>query len=157
MKHFLLAILVFASSSAFAANEFIPIPDGNYSGTGTWSDNNGNEGSWQMTDAVSLNGHHHVFNAHFSDDRTYSGAVDVEFSDRSHYKFIAPGPGRPVIGRGISSSDSYENIGMHLSPFETANEWGSLVNGVVWNRNGTITDRRSGRVTFMRINLMPQP
>lgn len=153
MKSLILAFALLASVSSYAVNH-VPVPDGSYAGSGTWTDNFGNSGTWTMTDVVSCGGGHHVFQADFSDGRQYSGDVDVVFGANSTYTFVAMVGGNPVtIGSGVSSPASYQNSDLMLSATETVDEGGTYLGSHAWNRQGTITNSQSGRVTFLTITL----
>jgi hypothetical protein len=153
MKQLLIVLALLLSGAAHADNHYVPIPDGFYSGTGTWTDNLGGHGTWSMVQQTSKAGLHHEFTAQFSDGRQYSGAVDEIFSPGSHFIYVTNVNGQSVtVGGGVSSPKEYQ-MSLALGTTETAMEFGYLDSRGNYERRTSITDTLSNRTTFMIITL----
>jgi len=152
MKALFLAATLLLALPCFA--DAYHVPEGSYSGTGTWSDNFGATGTWTMdiTFTATATGYHEEFTSSMSDGRSYSGAADLTFDANSNFVYTTTVGGSPMtIGHGVSSPGAYQVTDLMLNANESIAEFGDFSQCGVWQRWGTITDKSSGRATQYKI------
>ena len=156
MKLILFTSLVFLAQLANATS-YVPVPEGHYTGFGHWTDTNGVAGKVTVDVLVFKDnlGLHNKFQAKFSDGRSYAGDAIAVFAANSNFTYVTNMNGQLIpVGAGVSGPDEYQISALALSKVEIFSEFGTYktVAGIgLWRRLGSITNRETGRVTFLDV------